>query len=958
MPRINSLMQKFRQDKKIALMENIREADERTQIMFNATPLGCKLWDRNLNIIECNAEALKLFDLPDKQSFFDRFFELSPECQPCGRTSKEMASELIEKAFEEGYQRFDWMHKKLDGELMPTEITLVRVKHKGDHVVAGYIRDLREYKQMMKKIEQRDNLLNTVNHAAVVLLATEGEDNLKSSIQEVMELMGRCVEVDRVQIWQNEISEGELCFVHKYEWLSELGKKKAPVPDGLKFPYDDMPEWRNKFLRGQYINGPLSEMTQKDRDFLGPFEIKSIVIIPLFLRDRYWGFFSLDDCHKERAFSEDEISILRSGGLLIANAFLRTDMMQNIRNASIQLEAALKEAQNANTAKSKFLAVISHEIRTPMNVILGITESQLLTEVQTTETQAQKAKEAFENIFNSGNMLLQIINDILDLSKIEAGKFELYPVNYESLNLIDDLANMNLIKFGHTQINFNFSVSENFPLHLFGDELRIKQVLNNLLSNAFKYTNEGDITLSFGAEKTTENTTTMIICVSDTGQGMTPEQVNKLFEEYTRFNMDANRTTVGTGLGMAITGNLVKLMKGMMCVDSTPGKGTSFIIHIPQKVTAPGCTDSIMAGNIRDFRSSGTARKTKEKITREPMPYGKVLIVDDMKSNLDVATLLLTPYELQIETAGSGEEAIEKIKNGNEYDIVFMDHMMPNMDGIETTKKIRELQYKHPVLALTANALAGQEEFFLKNGFDGYISKPISIRQLDDSLKKFVRIKDHRHSTQPESPGIQTEASNKNVAIQIPGVDTEKGLALYGDDVEVYISVLRSYVSNVSTVIEKLRNVSKETLSDYAIIVHGLKGISAGIGAEKIRETAANLEMLSKAGDLEGVLKINEAFVKDTENLASCVKAWLAEFDSSRPKPRLACPDRLLLAHLKKYCEAYDMRGIDNIMEELEKSSYDTDESLVAWLRERINESSFQAVTARLSEYGVEPNGR
>ena len=734
---------------KAALAEK-EEADQRVQLMLDSTPLGATFWDANsfwdknsTNRI-CNEEIARLFGLNNRLEYFDRFNEISPERQPCGRLSEEMAREQIDKVLKEGYHRFEWMHQKLNGENIPCEITLVRVHYRGDFSIAGFIRDLREQKQMMNKIERRDNLLNAMNHVASVLLATENEENMEASIFSGMEILGRAVDVDRVQIWQNEMVDDAFCFTIKYEWLSEVGKQKAPVPMGLSLPYSEKPEWERKFLNKEYINSPVYELPQSDQDLLLPFDIKSIVIIPMFLQERFWGFFSLDDCLKERRFSEEEIDILRSGGLLVANAFLRNEMTQNIRNTAVQLEVALKEAWDANTAKSKFLATMSHEIRTPMNVILGITESYL-----EDKTLSKEMREGYEKIYNAGDLLLHIINDILDLSKIEAGKLELILVKYEVMSMINDAAHMNTIRFQHKAIKFNLNVDENIPAELYGDELRIKQILNNLLNNAFKYTDSGEVNLSFAVENSTlNNNIILLLRVSDTGQGMTEDQMKRLFNDYTRFNLETNRNTVGTGLGMAITRNLVNLMNGEITVESEVGKGSVFTVRIPQRVNGAGVLGKKAAANLQNFVFKNAAQEKYGKIQREPMPYGKVLVVDDMESNLDVAKLLLRPYQLQIDTAKSGFEAIDLIKAGKDYDIVFMDHMMPKMDGVETAKMIRDLGYKDPIIALTANAVLGQSEMFLANGFDGYISKPIDMRQLNDSLNKFIRDKElMRHGT-------------------------------------------------------------------------------------------------------------------------------------------------------------------------------------------------------------------
>jgi len=728
---------------KAALVEK-EEADRRVQLMLDSTPLGATFWDANsfwdknsANRI-CNEEMARLFGLNNRLEYFDRFSEISPERQPNGRLSVELARENIDKAVKEGYVRFEWMHQKLNGEPIPCEITLVRVKFKDDFAIAGYIRDLREQKQMMKKIEQRDNLLNAMNHVASVLLATENEENMEASIYAGMEILGRAVDVDRVQIWQNEMIDDAFCFTIKYEWLSEIGKEKAAVPAGFSLPYSEKPEWERKFLDKEYINSPVHELPQSDQDLLLPFDIKSIVMIPMFLQDRFWGFFSLDDCLKERRFSEEEIDILRSGGLLIANAFLRNEMTQNVRNTAVQLEVALKEAWDANVAKSKFLATMSHEIRTPMNVILGITESYL-----EDKNLSHEMRDGYEKIYNAGDLLLHIINDILDLSKIEAGKLELILVKYEVMSMINDAAHMNTVRFQHKPIKFNLHVNENIPAELYGDELRIKQILNNLLNNAFKYTDSGEVNLYFDVENSAQsNNVILLLRVSDTGQGMAEDQLKRLFNDYTRFNLETNRNTVGTGLGMAITRNLVSLMNGDITVESEVGKGTVFTVRLPQRVNGSGILGRKAAVNLQNFIFKNPAQEKYGKIQREPMPYGKVLVVDDMESNLDVAKLLLKPYQLQIDTAKSGFDAIDIIKTGKDYDIIFMDHMMPKMDGVETANKLRDLGYRYPIIALTANAVLGQSEMFLANGFDGYISKPIDMRQLNDSLNKFIRDKE------------------------------------------------------------------------------------------------------------------------------------------------------------------------------------------------------------------------
>ena len=399
---------------------------------------------------------------------------------------------------------------------------------------------------------------------------------------------------------------------------------------------------------------------------------------------------------------------------------------------------AMEEAAlSASRSKSAFLATMSHEIRTPMNAILGITEIQLHD-----ETLAPNTREALGKIYNSGELLLGIINDILDLSKIEAGKLELTLGEYNAANLIRDTAALNIMRIGGKPIEFELSVDENLPSTLIGDELRIKQILNNLLSNAFKYTEKGLVKLSVSVGGGNENSeAALVVEVSDTGCGMTEEQLNVIFDAYTRFITEANRVTEGAGLGMNITYNLVRLMNGEITVKSEPGKGTIFTVRLPQGTTASAALGKEMAESLQGFRMNDTKQIKRAQVVFEPMPYGSVLVVDDVELNLYVVEGLLAPYELSVETVKSGFDAIDKIKGGKTYDIVFMDHMMPQMDGMEATKIIRDMGYTRPIIALTANALVGQAEIFLANGFDGFISKPVYVRRMDALLKKLIHDK-------------------------------------------------------------------------------------------------------------------------------------------------------------------------------------------------------------------------
>jgi signal transduction histidine kinase len=407
-----------------------------------------------------------------------------------------------------------------------------------------------------------------------------------------------------------------------------------------------------------------------------------------------------------------------------------------------ELEAAVKAAEAANRSKSVFLAKMSHEIRTPLNAVLGISQMHMYKDNALLAQNPQEIKEAFTRIYNSGDLLLGIIDDILDTSKIEAGKLEIVPEKYDFESLINDTIFLNMIKFQNKPVKFILNVDEKIPSSLFGDEIRIKQILNNLLSNAFKYTPSGEIELSVNMEKSSnEKEVVLLFTVRDTGQGMNEVQVEKIFDEYSRFNLEKNRAIEGTGLGMSILQNITHLMNGEITVKSESGKGSLFTVRLPQGNVGAAVLGREKVEKMKQFRSNYEAKMKKEQVVYESLPHVKALVVDDIDINNYVVKEMLLPYGMKIDTAGSGVEAVEMVQK-NDYDIVFMDHIMPIMDGIEAVKQIRKLGKKHEnlhIIALTANAVSGTKEMFLANGFNGFLSKPVSMHDLDEVIRNWTR---------------------------------------------------------------------------------------------------------------------------------------------------------------------------------------------------------------------------
>jgi len=585
-------------------------------------------------------------------------------------------------------------------------------------------------------------------------------------------------------------------------------------------------------------------------------------------------------------------------------------MVATLKDRIHEIEIKRNEADAANQYKSSFLANMSHEIRTPMNVILGLTEI-----LMRNEKVSKAAHEELVAIYSSGDLLLNIINDILDLSKIEVGKFELIMERYDLASLINDTVALNLMRVESKQIEFKLEVDENLPSVLIGDEIRIKQVLNNILSNAFKYTERGEVIISFTFEsKEHEEATTLIITVSDTGYGMTEEEVAAIYEEYTRFHIDPTRSIAGTGLGMSITQNLVRMMNGEIKIDSKLGTGTVLTIRIPQGQTDAEVLGKDLSERLQKFQVSGMRQLMKSSIICEPMPYGSVLIVDDVESNLFVARGLLTPYGLNIETVTSGYHAIDKIKSGNVYDIVFMDHMMPKMDGIEATKIIRDSGYSHPIVALTANAVVGQMDIFLKNGFDDFISKPIDVRYMNTVLKKYVR--DKQPPEVIEAAHAQA-ASSATQTTQDPASPTVPSHLA-----ELFVTDALTALEALEDFKEKAGTYTDEDFSLFSVTTHGMKTALINVNEHELSVFAGNLEKAGLKKNRDMIFKETSVFIDYLREVVS--KHTLQEHDFDEVE--LTDADYSLLKEklliVKAACETMDIKIAKDEIAELRQSRW------------------------------------
>ena len=850
----------------LAALEKIREADERMRVVLDATPYCVTLMDKDFGIIDCNEETVRFFMAKDKREYISRFFDFFPEYQPDGQNSLAKAEKYHREAFESGRRCFEWLHQLPDGTLLPMEITLVRVIYGGNYVLAGFARDLREYKRMISDIEHRDTMLSAVNNAATLLLQA-GVEEFEGALSSSMEMMTEVVDVDRMYIWKNHVRDGKMRCTQLYEWSQKVEPQQGNEYT-TDISYDEnMPSWEKRLFEGKCINDLVKDMSPAEQAQLSPQGILSVLVVPIFLSGEFWGFVGFDDCHHEKLFTETEESVLRSGSMLIANALMRNEMTQ-------KLTSALEKSQVASQAKSNFLSNMSHEIRTPMNAIIGMSS------IAESAPDASGKDYAIKKIKDASKHLLGVINDILDISKIEAGKFELSATEFIFDNMLKRVVTVNKYRIDEKRQNFSLQIDNAIPRKLVGDEQRLAQVVTNLLSNAVKFTpDEGSIVIGAKLLDEVDGNCTVQINVTDSGIGINPAQRAKLFQSFQQAESGISRKFGGTGLGLSISKNIVEMMGGKIWVDSKPGKGSSFIFTIRAKrvdekdscafnwnhvrilaadadpavleclkdvterhgATCETAADGeevlrlvcdngpydicfvdyaiagINAAELTNMPKSGERGAKKipvvlmadsrygeieeeakaagiKKLLYKPLLFSDmvdtingilgidhekieavqpgngglfegfhILLAEDMEINREIVGALLEPTLVSIDYAENGKEAVRMFCDSpDKYDIIFMDLQMPEMDGLEATRRIRALDSPKaktlPIIAMTANVFKEDVEKCLAAGMDGHISKPLDFDEVLGKLRVYLNLETKNETK--NGPALRGGAEN------------------------------------------------------------------------------------------------------------------------------------------------------------------------------------------------------
>ena len=613
---------------------------------------------------------------------------------------------------------------------------------------------------------------------------------------------------------------------------------------------------------------------------------------------------------KDRHYQVEE-TVLKDNELIQGYMMTIVDVTKIIEQNHLMKRLVL-QTEDANRAKTNFVSNMSHEIRTPMNSIVGITEILLRSR------HSPKEQEYLLNIQSSGRVLLTIINDVLDCSKMEAGKMQLFDEPYDTCSLFHDLRISMENRIGHSGLELIYDIDQDIPCKLKGDMGRIRQVIINLVNNAIKYTEKGSVRFSVHVRQKNTDKVMLYYEVADTGIGIRKEDQKILFDAFQRVEMDRNRYVEGTGLGLTISQNLVNMMGGVIEVESEYGKGSRFFFTIEQTIIDPTPVSAVNYNGQKD----NVTEKEAECLFIAPEAH--ILLVDDNELNLVVAKELLKPLRMQIDTAENGLQAVKMVR-GSQYDLVLMDHMMPVMDGIEAAKAIRALPedkyQKLPIIALTANAMVDARKEFLNAGMNGFVAKPIDFARICNQLKLWLPKDLVRDVPKEEAKKLLADdLSDREIQPEDPqmGFSFEEGVKHCGSKAAL-MKTIRIFYRTIDSKANKIEQCLKEGLiSDYVIEIHALKSSALLIGAVPLSEAAKELEDYGKQGKTEVLEEKTPDVLTLYRDLKNILRPY-AEKEEDAKKEFSDGEGITALQQIHQCIEQFDLDGVDQIMEQLEE---------------------------------------
>jgi len=722
--------------------------NQRLQTMIESVPLGCHITDENYNVLDCNNAMVALFGLKDKEEYKLRFFDLSPEYQPCGELSKIKFSRLVEQAFIDGRLQFEWMHQTLDRAPVLVEVNLVYTSLNGKPVILGYVRDLREFNKFQEAEREANDRHNLMINTLPLVVSYWGADHSLKGCNK---------------------------FAFDYYNTGHL-----PLLEGYKIV-------RNNVLEGTEWFDKLDVI----------FETGSVSYIYQDATSKYWEI--------------EGVRTTYNGEAVAVTYGKDITRLRELRSEQRKREIA----EESNRAKTMFMANMSHEIRTPMNSILGYSELAL-------EDAESGTKEYLNKIVTSSKWLIDIVNDVLDISKIESGLLEIEKIPFDIPCLVERCQSLVSPSAAEKDIKLSISAA---PLNLngrrlTGDPTKICQICTNILFNGIKFTGTGAVVATFFAKEQSNNNFTLIFESKDTGIGMTEEQMARIFDPFVQADSSTTRKYGGSGLGLTIAKRLVEAMGGELTIQSTPGLGSKFSFAIP-------------LSSIADEKGKIEHVEKKKLIPKPSFQWGEVLVVDDNDMNLGVACEHLRQVGLNPTVAMTGIAAIakvqERVENGQHpYDLILMDIHMPEMDGKEAGNAIKALGVKTPIIAMTAEAfmLTGDEPY-ADFGVTGCLNKPFTSQEIWQCLLKYLRPQkgdnDPHKDPQPTyEPTINEELFNELKVLFLNG--------------------------NKDTVENIKLSIAHGNIKEAHRLIHTLKSSALLIGENHLGRIASKAECLLKMG--------------------------------------------------------------------------------------------------------------
>ena len=1018
---------------------------ETNKALMDSNPFCSIMFDANANVLDCNLSAQDFFGIKgledSREKCLTTLSAMIPEYQPDGRKSVPF-SERLKTTLEKGGCEFETNLVTPDRSLF-FNIIMKRISYKHTHAIVTYMIDLTAQKEILFALKYHGTLLEALGSVANLLLMADVKD-FDKTMYTSLDLIGRAASVDRVYIWRNHVGDdGRLYASQIFEWSPDVEPRWSNDALSSNVSFDDtLPFWKETLQKGQCLNALVKDTELQEWVQLLPQRVVSILLVPIFLQDKFWGFIGFDDCHKERVFSGTEENVLRICGFMtmVINDTIHNEVAMHLL---AEREAALISAQ----VKTNFLANMSHEIRTPMNAILGMTE--LLLHESTSDSVLAHATD----IHNACRGLLAIINDILDISKIESGKLEIVPAQYHISSLLLDVISIIKTRTDKKIISFITNIDATIPSELYGDELRIKQVLINLLNNAVKFTHEGQISLTVSST-IEDDTCQLTFSIADTGVGIRPEDIQKIFVLFQQVDTKRNRNIEGTGLGLSISKQLVEMMGGSLEVESVFGAGSTFTVKIRQKIANSqpvamlrhpernsvlvyenrpaylrsvirtlntlGCYYRVcsnrsemhslleqfpcdyifisslyintvhdvavqkqpkavivvlngdgnpyykgnvitismpihclqLANILNDGYDGHSNRASSSHVANIIAPSAKVLVVDDNAVNLKVAAGILNLYKIRADTATGGMRAVEMVRE-TDYDLIFMDHMMPDMDGIDTTVAIRNLSEQYaqiPIVALTANTVGGVKEMFKAEGLNDFLPKPIEMSRLDAILKKWLP----KDTQQPREDSVLTEEEY----CEIFGVNTRKGVKNAGGLAENYTEILAIYATDSEKRLTEIEKYHKQgNLKALTICIHALKSASANIGADDIASMALALEDAGRVADT-GYIDANlrrftgslAVLLKNIQNYLNTIRKKNIVRDKAMDVEFL----QSTLDAIERYMTRLDIEAVENAIRELDSYQWADDiMEQISAIRSSIGIFDYDAVEVAVAKLKV-----